>query len=202
MIGKYISRVVNRLIPAFLLFLLLIVLPAMIFEACTSPKYYKTMSVFIDGVPNPTPSAVAVQKDTAAGNSGHAADGRKNVGKTAGQMTVHPPYKQKKCEACHDRGDMGKTLNRHANTCYQCHDDFSKQFNRLHGPVGAGYCSVCHNPHYSDNAKLLKRPGQQLCLYCHNATELERVEIHRMVGDGKCTECHNPHGGSDGTFLK
>jgi predicted CXXCH cytochrome family protein len=202
MIGKLISKLISKLVPGLLLLLLVTVFPFIFFEACSSSKHYKTLSVFFEGVPNPSVQQVTAKKDTFHTASGVSADGRKHPGKTEAQIIVHPPYKQKKCEACHKQGDMDKTLIRQATACYKCHEDFSIRYNRLHGPVGGGYCSACHNPHFSDNARLLKRPGQKLCLYCHNATELVRVEIHRMVGDANCTSCHNPHGGSDGTFLK
>jgi DmsE family decaheme c-type cytochrome len=50
-------------------------------------------------------------------------------------------------------------------------------------------CTVCHAPHGSSHARLLRRPGDALCLQCHT------VPGHQVAHNGayagiRCQECH------------
>ncbi|MFQ5601020.1 MAG: cytochrome c3 family protein [Candidatus Krumholzibacteriia bacterium] len=63
-------------------------------------------------------------------------------------------------------------------------------------------CTVCHAPHGSAHARLLRRPGDALCLQCH------AVPGHATAHDGayagrRCLECHvDVHGSfSSATLL-
>jgi predicted CXXCH cytochrome family protein len=48
-----------------------------------------------------------------------------------------------------------------------------------HGPVDAGYCTVCHDPHASEKADGLRKSVWDLCVTCH----FEKVtEKHVLVG--------------------
>ncbi|NOX85830.1 MAG: hypothetical protein GXO86_07695 [Chlorobi bacterium] len=117
------------------------------------------------------------------------------------EYIFHPPYQEKECANCHNQGQMGKLLEPLPGLCYQCHESFGDQYQVLHGPVDAGFCTQCHNPHMSKNKFLLIRTGQNLCLNCHLSKDVFKNEAHSDIEDADCTECHNPHGGEDRFIL-
>lgn len=80
--------------------------------------------------------------------------------------------------------------------CFQCHKDLSPEApkNRglwLHGPFKAGVCLGCHDPHESDNPKLLVAyPWASLCGRCHPDYHGGRGAPSR---GSDCRSCHSPH---------
>jgi len=94
-------------------------------------------------------------------------------------------------------------------TCLKCHSDvMSGPFK--HGPIDAGYCTLCHDPHASENAAWLRKPSWDLCTTCHDEKATERHVLSGMKKDashptknkrdparrGKrmtCVSCHGPH---------
>lgn len=117
------------------------------------------------------------------------------------KKVVHPPYAmakaEKDCSFCHTEKD-GKSGALKMDTpelCNQCHEaKDTKKF--VHGPVAAGACTACHNPHESDNMKLLRFPNiNQLCTSCHmdKGDFLKNTKhIHPPVQD-QCINCHDAH---------
>jgi predicted CXXCH cytochrome family protein len=170
-------------------------------SGCSSSRSHKTLSFFFDGVPDTTGLSVAQHNDSVAAV---AFAGQKKIPSRAEITTLnyHPPYKEKQCTSCHAQSAMGKNKIAQPALCYQCHTDFSTTYKKVHGPVAAGYCTLCHNPHMGDNKQFLIRKGQQLCLHCHVAGQVLSNEAHKDIADANCTECHNPHGGEDRTMLK
>ena len=87
--------------------------------------------------------------------------------------------------------------------CLQCHAGIdSKKFK--HGPVDAGYCTLCHDPHASPYWAWLRKPTWSLCTTCHTekASGAHVVAGHptRNKSDpsrpGKrlsCASCHEAH---------
>jgi predicted CXXCH cytochrome family protein len=77
----------------------------------------------------------------------------------------------------------------------KCHQTISTEA-WVHGPVGVGVCTVCHNPvegqEHQFNFALEK---QDLCFACHDASRDMMMENHRHtpVANGDCTGCHDPH---------
>lgn len=105
------------------------------------------------------------------------------------------------CKICHVnvRRDGFKTSGMESNVCYRCHARVDGA-EWVHGPIGVGQCSVCHDPHGSKNAKFLTRTGHGLCTYCHDAN---RLQNHIATVNSKdCTGCHDPHGGADRDLLR
>lgn len=117
------------------------------------------------------------------------------------QKVVHPPYDMAKadkdCSFCHTEkdGKSGALKIEMPDLCYQCHEaKDTKKF--IHGPIGAGACTACHDPHESDNMKLLRFSSvNELCTSCHadKGDFLKKTQnIHPPVQD-QCTNCHDPH---------
>ena len=100
--------------------------------------------------------------------------------------------------------------------CLKCHVDKRGPFAYEHPPVRVEGCGICHYPHGSMNAKLLKMPVVfTICLGCHNGadsfgTRNNGVDLqsskHNMLDPKfqKCTTCHVAiHGSySDQFFLR
>ena len=100
--------------------------------------------------------------------------------------------------------------------CIKCHVDKRGPFAFEHPPVRVEGCEVCHYPHGSMNAKLLKRPVVfTVCLECHNGQDSfgtrnngipTQTNKHNMLDPKfqKCTTCHVAiHGSySDPFFLR
>jgi predicted CXXCH cytochrome family protein len=117
------------------------------------------------------------------------------------EYTVHYPYSEKECYSCHDEKSKSELIMPLPGLCYTCHDDYSKKFKSVHGPVSAGYCTVCHNPHMAKEKNLLIRTGQQICLNCHEIKSVMKNTEHKDIAGSECTLCHNPHGGETRFIL-
>lgn len=159
--------------------------------ACSPKTRLTTLAFFFDGVPTP----VDTSANTALPEPQQSTVGSDSVivlNQPAG--SVHQPYKEKNCMACHDKNNVGELLKEEPTLCYGCHTDFNATFSTLHGPVDAGFCSSCHTPHDSKNEKLLLEPGNDLCFPCHVASEVERPKEHLDIGNERCIHCHDPHG--------
>jgi predicted CXXCH cytochrome family protein len=111
---------------------------------------------------------------------------------------VHPPSES--CDSCHESIDAKhpqkgvKTFKLTAEPpelCTACHDAFGKKSD-VHPPVKDGMCTTCHDPHASNETKLLTQPLKDLCAACHDAI-VGFPHMHGPVAAGDCTSCHNPH---------
>jgi predicted CXXCH cytochrome family protein len=198
---RFFNRMITPNGSGYLLVFSLTVIVMLAFFGCSAVHRHKTLTFFFDGVPDTngmqsTKILDSKEKTDSAGMKGFIAKADKP------KIYYHEPFKERKCDACHDKSTMGKFLKPQPMLCYQCHDDFSQKFKVVHGPVGGGYCTACHNPHSGDSEKLLKRPGQRLCLYCHSSVQVMKNEMHKDIADANCTDCHNPHGGEDRTMLR
>ena len=108
----------------------------------------------------------------------------------------HAPYADSECKGCHTSnvpqgGDISISS---PDLCYGCHDVFDGQF--MHSPVGVGDCLLCHDPHGSDNAMLLKTKEPDLCYLCHDELRTEKngmKSIAHKPALERCTICHSPH---------
>ncbi len=114
---------------------------------------------------------------------------------------IHAKVGQLNCTDCH-RKRRGKinfqriTPARYNCTTGDCHPKMGKEKEaaHVHGPVGAGVCISCHNPHGSFEKMELERSGQELCIVCHEAKkkEFDQAVVHPPVEEG-CVDCHDPH---------
>lgn len=120
---------------------------------------------------------------------------------------VHTNPAPLNCKECHrlknNRFDFRQMIPARSNcTSGSCHSDMGKA-KHVHGPVGAGVCISCHNPHGSKEELFLQRTGGALCLICHQAKQEEFAKevVHSPVEDG-CIDCHDPHQSSMRFQLK
>lgn len=115
----------------------------------------------------------------------------------AGAYRYHPEIE--KCASCHDAAERGHLVaGRKDALCYRCHDKQDAAKN-VHGPLGGGECTACHDPHGSGNAALTVARPESLCLTCHDQ-ESSADHVRRARGKA-CTSCHEPHA-SDKQFLQ
>lgn len=125
------------------------------------------------------------------------------------------------CTACHELANPavhapsrpGKNV---GELCLGCHDAFAGK-GSTHGPMAAGECTACHDPHGSDQPKLLRQAQPQLCFGCHDKdveddqgkllTPINRIfedkkaVLHPPFEDGECTVCHQPHASAQQRLL-
>jgi len=114
-----------------------------------------------------------------------------------------------------DRPHMVQQALGNEEPCVKCHMDKRGPFVFEHRPVRVEGCEICHTPHGSMNAKLLRRPVVfTLCLECHNDASppdrgsgvLAQSATHNMVDPRyrQCTACHvRIHGSNaDTLFLR
>ena len=83
--------------------------------------------------------------------------------------------------------------------CYGCHDKEKFTKKHVHPAIGMG-CTSCHNPHASQNEKLLVATVPDLCFNCHDKADFTRKNVHVPVEGGMCLDCHDPHS-SDSYWL-
>ena len=112
------------------------------------------------------------------------------------------------CDSCHEsvaspHPQKGKATFKLAQPvpalCETCHDALGKQ-SHVHPPVKEGMCTTCHNPHASDQPKLLVQPVKELCQTCHPAPA-EAQHLHGPFSAGECLSCHLPHESSGPSLL-
>ena len=148
--------------------------------------------------------AAVHEEERAAEAKIRARDQRKKVAKVA--RFTHGPFAAEECIRCHDlrgasgfRGSGGGSTSASAGTdlaeagrlqmpvtelCLRCHSDYSVDAPAnadfwIHGPVAAGWCVLCHQPHSSEYPNLLVyEPPARLCTQCHDRSELLDTEEH------------------------
>ena len=71
----------------------------------------------------------------------------------------------------------------------------------IHGPVGTGDCTICHDPHGGNNRFQLWADGKgKLCVICHEdkkkylaVTPRQKLKVHGILTARGCVACHSPH---------
>lgn len=82
-------------------------------------------------------------------------------------VSIHPVY-ERDCSNCHLSHQKSPSLNLKKPLNSLCEDCHKTEHNKY--PITKLSCIDCHNPHYSDNGKLLRG--------------------HKLVIQGKCNSCH------------
>ena len=178
---------------------LLAVLSGSIILSCSPQRKFNILSFFFDGVPPPNASADDQGDSLLVFNDSSMVTGQRTAVIT--EYYFHDPYQKRKCMLCHDESSMGNMTIPEPGLCFTCHEDFTKSYTFVHGPVNGGYCTKCHSAHMSKSDKMLSIEGQPLCLLCHTPEKDFGAEAHSKIGRENCTSCHNPHGGEDRYLL-
>ncbi len=120
--------------------------------------------------------------------------------------TVHPVAEA--CDGCHQsvatphpqKGKQTFKLTQEPpDLCYMCHEQFGTK-KVVHPPAESGMCTGCHDPHSSNQPKLLLQPMKELCGTCH-PDHLDFKYLHGPVSAGDCTACHAPHESDNKALL-
>jgi predicted CXXCH cytochrome family protein len=115
------------------------------------------------------------------------------------------------CHTPHASNERGLTGGRERETCLGCHDTIDRLLSasRTVHPtrVEGGKCSICHEPHQTENGRLLVRPIGELCKQCHGGHAQFGHPVGPNVIDPRtkqpvtCLSCHGPHGTQWGFIL-
>ncbi len=160
--------------------------------ACDTPARHQWLTTFFDGVP-PIGATNVTVTITAPAAATEAAPAVVMNAPAASNFSVHPPFQQHKCAECHVSG-TGQGMRASApQLCWSCHKDFLADKKVKHQPVENGECASCHDPHQSENKKLLLKTGNLLCLSCHDDPLAKMKFKHLAVESGDCMDCHAPH---------
>jgi len=155
---------------------------ALALMACNGPKSHGILTFFFDGVPPPEAQDAAGRGATQAGAPAAAPVIR---------VSEHGPYAAKLCSGCHDTARGNALVVPGDQLCSRCHTlALSKKF--IHGPLMAGGCLLCHDPHRSRYPYLLVAESAAFCIRCHDPKSLRRVDGHEGTGPS-CTTCHEAH---------
>ncbi len=160
---------------------------------CSTAARYRVARFLFDGVPPPA-SGKTEGKATAPAGKNPKAPSRKP---SSPVFYTHYPYAQGSCDSCHNSKASNQLLAKGNKLCLSCHDDILTGAKVVHPPAEAN-CLLCHEPHRSRNAKLLKQPVEDLCFGCHDKKDVEKVHGQIIL----CTNCHNPHQSKEEYLLK
>ena len=128
----------------------------------------------------------------------------------AGKKHIHSPVTESGCDACHEMakndGKVTVALAAEGNDlCLTCHDDIQTRLEKKHphAAVEEG-CGLCHDPHSSDQERLLVSGMNTLCAECHDLEEDDFKKKHgyQPVARLGCGGCHDAHGSNQDKLLK
>jgi DmsE family decaheme c-type cytochrome len=106
-----------------------------------------------------------------------------------------------------------KTGNSVNESCSSCHADKRGPWLFEHAGIGGESCATCHDPHGSNNDRMLVSKLPFLCQRCHNHTkhpstiyDNKVVESSNRLFARSCVTCHSAIHGSNhpagSTFLR
>jgi DmsE family decaheme c-type cytochrome len=111
------------------------------------------------------------------------------------------------CHSVHEPKSVEAQLKKETvtETCVQCHKrEVAKVHRSSHMPVREGKleCTTCHNPHGSQNVKMLREGNSinEACATCHAEKRGPFVWEH-AAGRENCVTCHDPHGSNNERML-
>jgi len=128
-------------------------------------------------------------------------DGGKHDSRNVGCVTCHSVHAPKSEKAQLKTETVTET-------CVQCHrKEVNKVHKSSHMPVGElngtkMECTTCHNPHGSQNVKMLKEGTSitEACATCHAEKRGPYLWEHN-VGRESCVTCHDAHGSNNERML-
>lgn len=169
---------------------------------CDPLTVHKVASTIFDGVPSMPPADQYCRefKETQAAEEKNASKLAQAAKEQAGSS--HPPYKEKRCDKCHDKSKESGLIKPKEELCFVCHPKIVKNLYQ-HGPAAVGSCLECHDPHSSANPSLLKNEKEKVCGVCHKERRLAQGMHEKVTASGMlCMDCHDPHAGTTKFFLR
>jgi predicted CXXCH cytochrome family protein len=138
---------------------------------------------------------------------------------------VHGPAGTFSCAYCHGAQGASKHApsKRDAELCFDCHTEMADKLKKRkyrHGPIAAGMCEICHDPHGTLYPAQLRAPINELCESCHEQIRKGPHIVRTTTGEGhplegkpdpskkgsgrqmSCISCHNPHAGDVRYFFQ
>jgi len=176
------------------LFLALGLTAALVLSGCEPQTRYRTLRFFFDGVPEP----VEPRQGSAPGNDA-APQSMARTEAEKPRSFQHGPYGAKLCDGCHVRNSNNLIMPLEE-LCTYCHV-FELSGKKVHGPLASGGCTVCHDPHESQNRMVLVASAREFCLYCHERKDLMKQDVHTDM-QLECTLCHDAHSSKNAFLLK
>lgn len=122
---------------------------------------------------------------------------------------VHEPAKES-CETCHKRHGFAQKLvlvKVPPQLCTDCHENISDELagDNVHKALSQGGCTVCHDPHASDEPALMRsvEGGISACVLCHTdlSGQLTSGDSHEPFRKGDCASCHEAHASDKASLL-
>jgi predicted CXXCH cytochrome family protein len=165
--------------------------------ACSAETRHRILSSVFDGVPRPGSSA-APEPTMARLMTPPSAGADSVIEREIQWASVHGPYAQGDCGACHSGEITEAVVALNDTQCLSCHSSGMHAERWDHAPAALGLCSLCHVAHVSSQPGLQSQPQPELCVSCHaDHTLMTSVEAHRDLRNQGCTACHDPHRGSE-----
>ncbi len=165
-----------------------------LFVGCSPGAKERLKHFFFEVPEKPAAAEAEAEKKTPAEELPEAADLEQQY------ASIHPPYAQHDCKACHNPDSQMQVREDLSSWCGACHPRyFSDEVE--HPPVAAGDCLMCHRPHRSEYKFLLANKVESLCADCHGGPEDLSQDAHSGPDAADCTKCHEVHFGS-GPMLR
>lgn len=176
-------------------------------SGCNEDRDYKVLSYFFDGVPLPESERLALEEQARLSDPNDAVAGLQDQPQEI--LYTHEPFKN--CDLqCHGvregtyfSGSV-KLIVEPPQLCFDCHENMDHSVTKpgisVHGPVAAGECLMCHNPHKSKYKHILSKPVPEVCFQCHNAVQIELIEGHSRGQN--CLKCHYGHSSEEKFLLR
>lgn len=171
---------------------------------CDPLTRHKVASTIFDGVPSMPPADQYCQDyhQTKLLEEKQSLTKKKTSAELAETGSSHPPYKEKRCDKCHDKSKDSGLIKPRDEICFVCHPKIIDNY-FMHGPAAVGSCLECHEPHSSNNKALLKVDKAKVCAVCHKEARLATAMHDKLAAAGLvCSDCHNPHAGPAKFFLR
>jgi predicted CXXCH cytochrome family protein len=157
---------------------------------CSSQTKGRLLRVFFTGVDATNTVFVTTSTNLPAGTNTLV---QAAIPTTAPVGSVHKPYLDRNCTACHLTAMSQELRVNGSGLCLECHDKLIGTAKYVHAPIAAGKCDDCHQGHESPEKALLLRKAQDLCVECHELPQMAQVRGHANIGSAECLSCHDPH---------
>lgn len=158
--------------------------------ACTTQQRHAWLTFFFEGVPPLEGDAPTATVTPAMDSTPTRAIATSSNAEPV--WISHAPYRDRKCDACHEVGQALALKGTPRDICLPCHTNVITGASTLHWPLKKGKCMACHRPHLATVPKLLTKPGVALCYECHTPLNVKE-RVHEPVRRGRCLACHTAH---------